>query len=454
MNPSIFREYDIRGLIDPDLVPENVRLLGMAFGAYFHYYKARRIVLGQDCRLSSPPIALEIAEALKNSGCSIIDLGVCPTPAMYFAIHYFQADGGIMVTASHNPPEFNGFKICLGKQTIFGREIQKIRQISQGRQFVRGKGSLEQYNIIPDYLDFLLQNLKPIQALKVGLDGGHGTAGPVAQELFQRMGCQVFPLYCQPDGLFPVHLPDPTVPENLVDLRKLVNEKSLALGLAYDGDGDRLGVIAPDGRIVWGDQLTILFAKEILKENPGATIIGEVKCSQVMYDTIAKLGGKPLMWKTGHSLIKQKMSEEKALLAGEMSGHLFFADRYLGYDDALYASGRLLELLSESNKSLTELLDELPAAINSPEIRWYCPDERKFQVVEAVKNRVRNLYPVVDIDGVRMQLPGGWALVRASNTQPALVLRFEAETESRLAEIQDEVTGIIQTCLAALEDWK
>lgn len=449
MNPLIFREYDIRGRVDQDLTPAHVYRLGRALGVYYRRNGVTRLVVGQDCRLSSPAVAGQMAQALVESGCQIIDLGVCPTPVLYFAIRHFQAQGGVMVTASHNPPEFNGFKICSGYNTIFGAEIQKLRELALREDCVSGRGSLKSQEIIPAYLDYLCRHLSLARPLRVGLDGGHGTGGPVALDLVKRLGCQVFPLYCEMDGCFPVHLPDPTIPAHLVDLQRLVREESLDLGVAYDGDGDRLGVVGPQGEIIWGDQLMILFARDILKHNPGATIMGEVKCSQRLYDDIARHGGRPLMWKTGHSLIKQKMLEEKALAAGEMSGHLFFADRYFGFDDAMYATGRLLEILAATDRNITELLADLPPAVATPEIRWDCPDEVKFQVVAGIKRRVAGKYDFVDIDGVRLQFPDGWGLIRASNTQPALVLRFEAGTAAGVQTIQELVMGLLQEELAA-----
>ncbi len=447
MNPFIFREYDIRGLAARDLAPPQVERLGRALGAYFQGQNCRRIILGRDCRLSSPAISQTLAAALAASGGEIIDVGVCPTPVLYFAVRHFEANGGVMVTASHNPPEFNGLKICRGWQTIFGAEIQKLRALAENGDRVTGRGSIARQEILPAYLAYLQKNLCLARPLKVGLDGGHGTAGPVARQLFAGLGCQVFPLYCEMDGTFPAHLPDPTIPAHLRDLQRLVAEEALDVGLAYDGDGDRLGVVGPDGQLLWGDELLILFARDILKQHPGATIIGEVKCSQSLYDDIAQHGGRPLMWKTGHSLIKQKMVEEQALLAGEMSGHLFFADRYFGYDDAIYASGRLVELIANSGLALTELLANVPKKMATPEIRRDCPDEVKFRVVDALKAQLQGRLPCNDLDGVRIQFPDGWGLVRASNTQPALVLRFEAESPARLRAIQEEIEALLSAAL-------
>lgn len=439
MNPLIFREYDIRARVGIDLTIEEVSSLGRALGAYYRRQGKRRLAVGRDCRLSSPQWQGRLMEALVASGCQVVDIGMCPTPVLYFAVRHLEADGGIIVTASHNPPEFNGFKICNGYHTIFGEEIQELLSLMQRGEAVEDSGSLESLEIIPAYQDYLTHNLCISRPLRIGMDAGHGTAGQVALPLFKRLGCEVWPLYCEPDGRFPAHEPDPVVAANLANLQALVREKSLDLGVAYDGDGDRLGVVGPQGEIIWGDQLMVLFARAILAQHPGATIIGEVKCSQRLYDDVALHGGRPLMWKTGHSLIKKKMVEEKALLAGEMSGHLFFADRYFGYDDAIYATGRLLELLSGDDRSLSELLADLPPAWITPEIRRDCPDEIKFKVVEAVKARLKEQFPLIEVDGVRFLHPEGWGLVRASNTQPALVLRCEAASQEALREIGDLV---------------
>jgi phosphomannomutase / phosphoglucomutase len=444
MNPLIFREYDVRGRVGLDLDGLGVYQLGRALGVYFRRQGKRRLAVGRDCRESSPEWRQRLVEALAASGCEVLDVGVCPTPVLYFAVRHFQADGGVIVTASHNPPEFNGFKICNGYHTMFGDDIQELYRLVRRGEFISGVGVVESRDIIPAYVDFLAQNLRISRPLRLGLDGGHGTAGPVALSLFTRLGCEVWPLYCEMDGSFPAHEPDPTVEANLADLQNLVTQQRLDLGVAYDGDGDRLGVIGPGGEVIWGDQLLVLFARDILRRHPGGTIIGEVKCSQRLYDDVARHGGRPLMWKTGHSLIKQKMQEERALLAGEMSGHIFFADRYFGFDDAIYATGRLLEILADTGRSVTELLADLPPVAVTPEIRRDCPDELKFQVVEGMKARLTAKFPVVDLDGVRLIHPHGWGLVRASNTQPALVLRFEARTWEQLEEIQ----GLVEALLA------
>lgn len=451
MNRQIFREYDIRARVDLDLDIVGVYRLGQALATYYRGQGKRRLVVGRDCRPSSPAWGERLIAALAAGGCEVTDIGICPTPVLYFAVRHLQADGGVIVTASHNPPEFNGFKICNGYHTIFGAEIQKLYHLVQQGEFVTGAGSVDYQEVIPAYQDHLARNLSITRPLRLGMDAGHGTAGPVALSLVRRLGCEVWPLYCEMDGRFPAHQPDPTVEANLTDLQALVEEQGLDLGVAYDGDGDRLGVIGPKGEVIWGDELLVLFSRAILQEHPGATIIGEVKCSQRLYDDIARHGGRPIMWKTGHSLIKQKMLEEGALLAGEMSGHLFFADRYFGYDDAIYATGRLLELLAAGNQTITELLADLPPAVITPEIRRDCPEDMKFKVVERLTKRLAACGPIIDTDGVRFLHPEGWGLVRASNTQPALVLRFEATTPERLEEIRTLVEDMLTEELAVLK---
>lgn len=444
MKAHIFREYDIRARVGRDLDEAGVYRLGRALGTYYRRRRKQFIAVGRDCRESSPAWRDALVTALVDSGLDVADVGIVPTPVLYFAVRHLQADGGVVVTASHNPPEFNGFKICSGPRTIFGAAIQELYRLAQADEQVSGKGSAVTREIIPAYLDYLSQNLKIAGPLRVGVDGGHGTAGPVAVQLLRRLGIQVFPLFCEMDGRFPAHEPDPVVAANLADLKDLVLRERLDLGVAYDGDGDRLGVVGPGGEIIWGDQLLVVFARAILRDHPGATIIGEVKCSQRLYDDVARHGGRPLMWKTGHSLIKQKMVEEGALLAGEMSGHLFFADRYFGFDDAIYATGRLLEILAAEQRTLPDLLSDLPPAHITPEIRRACPEEVKFAVVERLKVRLRGKAEFTDLDGVRLMTPDGWGLVRASNTQPALVLRFEAASEARLKELQNFLEGLLE----------
>jgi len=437
MNPHIFREYDIRGRVPEELNQETVHRLGLSFGTYYQSHGASKITLGRDCRLSSPELRDSLLHGLLEAGVDVLDLGMVPTPLLYFSLHYFDVDGGIQITGSHNPPEYNGFKISLGKVTIYGDEIQEIREIAGAGEFHNGKGRLESAEIVGHYLDYLRDNLKPGHLpIRAVVDGGNGMGGLVAPDAFTAMGVEVVKLFCEPDGHFPNHHPDPTVPENLKTAISKVSETSADLAIAFDGDADRIGVVDHEGNIIFGDQLMIIFSRDLLERHPGATIIGEVKCSQVLFDDIEHHGGKPLMWKVGHSLIKKKLKEESALLAGEMSGHLFFAERYFGYDDAIYAGARLLEILTRTGKSIKELLAGVPPMVSTPEIRLDCPDDKKFQIVAEMAEEFKKDYQVIDVDGARVLFDSGWGLVRASNTQPVLVFRFEAQGEERLEQIR------------------
>ena len=444
MEPKIFREYDIRGVAEVDFKEEEVLLLGKAVGTYLQDHGRSLAAVGRDCRLTSTAYSRQIIRGLADSGCDVVDVGVCPTPVFYFAIHHLTTGGGVMVTASHNPPEYNGFKLCLDLDSIYGREILKIRDIMDRRAFKTGRGGVTTADVVTPYQAFIQRNISLSKPLRLGIDAGNGTAGVVALPVLKNLGCQVHDLYCDMDGRFPNHEADPTILKNMADLITLVKEEKLDLGIGFDGDGDRIGVVDERGRIIYGDKLMILFAREILSRKPGATFVSEVKCSQVMYDDIKKHGGRAIMWKAGHSLIKTKMKQENAELAGEMSGHIFFADRYLGYDDAVYASCRLLELIADAGKPLSALLVDIPETFSTPEIRVDCPDEEKFDLVARVTDYFKSRYDVVDIDGVRVLFDDGWGLVRASNTQPALVLRFEALTEKRLEEIRKLVEDVVQ----------
>lgn len=435
MNRLIFREYDIRGIADRELTDEAVRDIGSAAAAYWIRKGVKKIASGRDNRLSSDRIWKALTQGMLASGIDIIDAGVVPTPLLYHSIIHFDCGGGVMITGSHNPPEFNGFKICLGFRSIYGKEIQALADLIEKRDFVSGKGRMEKKDAIAPYLEDVEKRLKLKKKLRVVFDAGNGTTGAIAVKLFRKLGCEVIGLYTQMDGHFPNHLPDPTIPACMKDLISKVKEAGADAGLACDGDGDRIGAIDEKGGIIWGDKLLALFSREILKKGP-AKIIFEVKCSQGLVEDIKAHGGEPIMWKTGHSLIKEKMKEVKSPLAGEMSGHIFFADNYYGYDDAIFACGRLLELLSNTGKKLSELAGEVPAYINTPEIRVPSSDEEKFKIVDKIKEYFRARYEIIDVDGVRILFEDGWGLVRASNTQPALVLRFEAKDEKRLREIR------------------
>lgn len=404
------------------------------------------MALGRDCRTSSPRIASALRQGLLEHGLTIVDIGMVPTPLMYFSVHHQGLDGGVQITGSHNPPGDNGFKIMAGDKTLSGEEIQALRDLIERQDFSRHPGGrVEEIDPLPAYVGFVRGNVRLARTdLRLAIDAGNGAAGPVALAALRAVGLDPIPLLCEADGTFPVHHPDPSEPHNLELLRRTVLERGLDLGIAYDGDGDRIGVIDARGETLYGDRLLIVLARAVLAERPGAAILGEVKCSQVLYDDIARHGGRPILWKTGHSLIKKKMREERALLAGEMSGHVFFADRFYGFDDAVYATLRLLEILARSDEPLHELLADVPPTVSTPEIRVDCPDELKFAVVERVKQELSETHEVITVDGARVLFEGGWGLVRASNTQPVLVLRFEADSEARLASIRAEVEDAVR----------
>jgi len=451
INPKIFREYDIRGIVDKDLSLEFVEYLGRGIGTFFREHGKRQVALGRDARLSSPAYAEAIARGLLSTGCSVVDIGLVPTPLLYFAVFYKKNEAAVMVTGSHNPPEYNGFKMMVGEETLYGETIQQVYRILKGGKLVTDKpGTRSSYDIIPEYESYVVKDVRVGRKLKVVLDAGNGAAGFVAAPIFRRLGCEVIELYCEPDGAFPNHHPDPTLPEAMQDLVKKVRESGADFGVGYDGDGDRIGVVDDQGKLLWGDMLMIVFSRDILPANPGAAVISEVKASKLLYEEIKRLGGRPIMWKTGHSLIKQKIKEEKALLAGEMSGHIFFADRFFGFDDAIYASARLAEIQARSEKKLSEMLADLPQAFSTPEIRVYASDEVKFKIVDEVKKELARKYPVNDIDGIRVSYPKGWALVRASNTQAALVLRYEADTLDDLEAIKKEVGKALERAIQGL----
>jgi phosphomannomutase/phosphoglucomutase len=452
INPKIFREYDIRGIVDKDLTPEIVETLGRAMGTYFRRQGTRDAALGRDCRLSSPAYAAAMAEGLRSTGCDVTDLGTIPTPLLYFASFHKGMGAGVMITGSHNPPEYNGFKTMVGHDTLYGPTIQDLYALIRDGDFIRDtRGAYRTTDLVPEYRAYVLGLIKLARPLKVVLDAGNGTAGVVACPIFRDLGCEVVELFCDMDGSFPNHHPDPTLPEAMAALVAKVRETRADIGLAYDGDGDRIGVVDDQGHLIWGDQLLIFFARDILKANPGAAVISEVKATKVLYEEVARLGGRPIMWKTGHSLIKKKIREEKALLAGEMSGHMFFADRWFGFDDAIYASARVAELVARLPGPLSAELAGLPKTVSTPEIRVYASDEVKFQIVDEVKAELAAKHKVIDIDGVRVLFPTGWGLVRASNTQAVLVLRFEAETEADLAVIRAEVEAAVTRAIERLE---
>ena len=452
INPSIFREYDIRGLAGIDLSKEFAHRLGLTY-AEWAYQKLRqpklKIIVGRDCRLSSDDYAEGLIEGLLEAGMDVIQIGVCPTPLTYFAVFHYETDGGIMITGSHNPAEYNGFKIGIEKSTLHGEQIQELKEVMLAGKFTpRARGMVTSAEIIPHYIDYVAKQIKPKKKLKVVLDAGNGTACTVAPALFEAMGAEVIPLFCDMDGRFPNHHPDPTVPKNLVDLIAAVKKHGADFGVGYDGDSDRIGAVDETGRILYGDELMVIFSREVLKHHPGATIISEVKSSNRLYQDIAKHGGKPIMWKTGHSLIKSKMKETKALLAGEMSGHIFFADRWFGFDDAIYSSARLYEIVSDISthgKKMSSLIADLKPVINTPEIRIDCEEDKKFKLIEeAAKLLQDSTAKLTSIDGLRVDYENRWGLIRASNTQPVIVMRFEAQSAELLHEIQSKFEAALE----------
>ncbi len=447
INPRIFREYDIRGIVGKDLNEEVVELLGRAFGTYMARKGKKRASIGRDCRLSSPEFSRAMTRGITSTGVDVMDIGMVTTPMLYFSLFNTDVDGGAMITASHNPAEYNGVKLCAGTESLFGRDIQSIREIIESGEFERGSGCVEEADISGAYSSFLKDNLQIKPGIKVAIDCGNATTGIIAPTTFKDFGCELTELYTTPDGTFPNHHPDPGSEENLRDLIEAVRYEGCELGIAFDGDGDRLGVVDESGAIIWGDMLLLIFARDIIPQVPGAKVIGEVKSSTRLYADIERMGGRAIMWKTGHSLIKSKMKEEGAELAGEVSGHIFFKHRFFGYDDALYAALRLLEILSKTGKKTSELLEGVAKAYYTPEIRVDCPDEMKFDVVRRATRELRAQYDVIEIDGARIEFPDGWGLLRASNTQPALVFRYEAETQERLDEIRSIIEETVERAI-------
>ncbi len=449
LKSTIFREYDIRGVADMDLLSPDIEVLGRAIGTYFIRRAGSNINLGRDCRLSSDRLHAALLKGLQSAGCHVTDVGVIPTPLLYYSAFHLKASGGVMITGSHNPAEYNGFKVMAGKSTIHGAEIQEILRIITAEDFSSGAGSTQTYDIITPYVDEIASKFQFKRRVKVVLDGGNGTAGPAMHRLLEKLNVDATEIFFDMDGRFPNHHPDPTVEANLTHLQDAVKSHGAEMGIAFDGDADRIGAIDESGTVIWGDYLLLIYAREILTRKPGATVIGEVKCSQVLYDQIEKLGGKAIMFKTGHSLIKAHMKEVRAELAGEMSGHIFFADQYYGFDDALYAACRLIDIVANSGKPLSAQTAGLPALVSTPEIRVDTPDEIKFEVVAKVAAHFRKTHKIFDIDGARVLFPKGWGLVRASNTQPVLVMRFEAETPELLAAYQAEVEAAVAQAKSA-----
>jgi len=458
---EVFREYDLRGVFGEDLTSEVAELIGRAYRGLLPEGAPRRVAVGRDARLSSPNLAAALARGLSSGGLDVIDIGLCPTPALYYALFTEDVAGGIMVTGSHNPPEFNGFKVAVGRSTIYGAEIQRLRAMvdEEARRpaGARDVGTVSEAPILEGYARYLEEafaHLRRLPRLKVALDCGNGAAGVVAPRVIEAAGCKIVSLYAEPDGRFPNHHPDPTLEETLADLKRAVRDEGCDLGLAFDGDGDRLGVVDERGDVIWGDRLLALLAEDVLAENPGAAVIGEVKCSQVLYDRVEALGGRPIMAKTGHSLIKARMKTEAALIAGEMSGHFFFADRYFGYDDAVYAALRAVELLkrrraADAGSTMSAIAGVLPRTYATPEIRVECAEDDKAATLGRARRGLaerRDELGVLDVDetdGLRVRFEAGWGLIRASNTQPVLVLRFEGESPQALETIEARMRGLL-----------
>lgn len=450
LKQTIFREYDIRGIADVEMLSPDVIGLGRALGTFLLRNGATRINVGRDVRLSGQRLKDALVEGLLSTGCQVTDLGQVPTPLLYYSVQHLGSEAGVMITGSHNPSEYNGFKTMLGKGTIYGAQIQEVYRILKDEDFIVGQGTLGMADVITPYVEEIPQQFKFSRRVKVVFDAGNGVAGPTMHRMLEKLDVEATEMFFEPDGQFPNHHPDPTVEHNLEMLKQEVARQGAELGIAFDGDSDRIGAVDEKGNVVWGDMLLLIYGREILTRKPGATFIGEVKCSQVMYDELRRLGANAIMYKTGHSLIKAKMKEEHAELAGEMSGHMFFADRYYGYDDALYAACRLIEIVADSGKPLSAQTDGLPKMVFTPELRVDCADELKFKVVDLVKAHFQAIRPTVDVDGVRILFDEGWGLVRGSNTQPILVLRFEARSQEKLDEYRRTVEAVVEEAKKAV----
>ena len=441
LNNSIFREYDIRGIAEKDLTDEVVELIGLAYGTKIIEVGLKNITIGRDCRKSSDRIFNSLARGILRTGVNITNLGIITSPVLYFSLYGLNVDGGIMITASHNPPDYNGFKAAIGKNVLSSEEIQNLKTKIETESFLisKTKGKISDYDIIKNYKEDILKNIKITRKLRIGVDSANTPVGLFAKDILSYAGCEVYELFAEPDGNFPNHHPDPSIEENLIDLRNLVKKEKLDLGIAFDGDADRLGVLDENGDLIYSDMILLILARAVIKELPGSKIIAEVKCSKNLFDEIRNCGGSPIMWKTGHSNIKRKIKEEKAPLAGELSGHIFFSDKHHGYDDALYAALRLIEVLSQSDSSISEMLTNIPKMYSTPEIRIDFPEHEKFEVInkliEVIKEENDNSFDLITVDGIRLENSKGWALVRASNTQPALTIRFEADSEPNLKEL-------------------
>lgn len=439
MNRYIFREYDIRGVVKDDFTPDVVENLGKALGSRVIRNGGRKIAVGRDVRLSSDSLFEHLARGIRSTGCGVLSIGAVPTPLLYFAQFHFDVQGGVMITGSHNPPEFNGFKLLVNGETLHGAQIQKIADEMEKNDHAVGSGGVEEQGIIDSYIEMVKGKIKVERKIKVVVDSGNGCGGLVAPRLLRELGCDVVELFSEPDGNFPNHHPDPTIEKNMIFLKKAVVENRADVGIGYDGDADRIGVVDDKGRLLFGDETLMIFARDMLSRNKGARVIFDVKCSKNLPDYIERFGGVALMNAAGHSLIKKRLNDEKALLAGEMSAHIFFAENYYGYDDAIYATAVMLKILDGAKEPLSSFLEDVPKTFSTPEIRVDCPDDEKFDIVKELVEYYRAKYKVIDIDGVRIDFGSGWGLIRASNTQPTLVLRFEAESQEKLEQYKNEV---------------
>jgi phosphomannomutase/phosphoglucomutase len=455
INPVIFREYDIRGTVDTELTPEFARVLGRAYATLAIENNLNKIGVGHDCRLSSPSYAQALAEGIADEGLDVVMSGMGPTPQLYFSVFSNDLGGGIQVTGSHNPPDMNGFKILLGKKTLSGSQIQDLKTRCEkviSKPICSKRGTITSIEVAAPYVQYLIANSKShmgSRKLKVVVDGGNGVGGMIGPEVLRGLGVEVIELFCEPDGRFPNHHPDPTVLKNVQDLIQAVKNHKADFGIGWDGDADRIGVVDEKGDPVFGDMLLLIYGRVILKEKPGATIIGDVKCSSSLFDDLTKRGANAIMWKTGHSLIKGKLLETHGELAGEMSGHIFFKHRFFGFDDALYASARLVEIMSSHSGTLSSLLNDLTPMVSTPEMRVDCPEEIKFRIAQEAQAAFKE-FKVETIDGVRVTFDHGWGLVRASNTQPVLVMRFEATTPALLESYKSTVLERIEGIKARL----
>jgi phosphomannomutase/phosphoglucomutase len=444
--PEIFKAYDIRGIVNKTLTAENVERIGQALGSEAQALNQKRFVVGRDGRLSGPELSAALCRGLAKSGCDVVDIGMVPTPVVYFAVQHLGAGSGVAVTGSHNPPDYNGLKMVIGGVTLSGEAIQKLRIRSLNNEIVTGQGTISKTDVRGAYLDRVVNDVKLARPMRVAVDCGNGVAGELAPQLLKRLGCRVTELFCQVDGTFPNHHPDPSKPENLADLIAEINKGGYDAGLAFDGDGDRLGVISPDGNVIWPDRQMVLYARDVLSRHPGGEIIYDVKCSRTLDKEIRKAGGKPTMWKTGHSFIKAKLKETGALLAGEMSGHIFFKERWYGFDDGLYTAARLLELLSRDSRPPKDIFDSLPNTVNTPELNLKLAEGEHFALIKELVKRAH--FPdakLTTIDGLRADFADGFGLVRASNTTPVLVFRFEADNMPALEKIQNRFRELVQS---------